>query len=207
MPERKIVNQPPAAKACGPNPILKAPHPNDITDRGPPPVPDPVGSHTLIGRALVKAISVDPVAIANFQPDDLTIKIGEAVCAGLTNVRAIATALHMDEKSIIPVLNDPITMAWLSQRIEALFRCRAGLVDAALYMRAIAGDIGAIKLFYERHKMMGDKTLNVHYSGGVDVRGIPTDELARIVADKARVLPAEFRVLSENEPRNEPPKP
>lgn len=203
MSERKIVDQPGRVRgrqAIGATrPVAPAPHPNDVSDVRPDVIsPDPL-KNTLIRRSMEKAFFIDPVELAKFVPSPEVLKVGEAICAGLTNVHAIRQAASLDEATVLGVVNDPVAMLWISQRIEALFRCRAGIVDAALYMRAVAGDIGAIKLFFERHKMMGEKTVNVVHSGGVDVRAIPTDELAKIVADKARALPAEFRVISEGE--------
>lgn len=147
-------------------------------------------------RGISNAFNVDPMEVARFQPTPEVVKVGEAVAAGLVQARTISVAAGINQEAVIAILNDPVAMVWISQRIEALFRYRAGLVDAALFQRAIAGETAAIKLFFERHKIMSDqKTVQHVYSGGVDVRGLPTDDLRKLVADKARMLPAEFRVL------------
>lgn len=154
-----------------------------------------------VARAFAAAFTVDPLEVARYQPTPEATKLGEAIATGLVNLQALVTATGLPRDTVVGLMNDPVVMLWISQRIESLFRYRAGLVDAALFMRAVAGDVTAIKLFFERHKILTDqKTLNVHYSGGVDVRGLPTDELRKIVADKARMLPAEFRLLSESKP-------
>jgi hypothetical protein len=138
------------------------------------------------------------MAVAAFQPTPDDIKVGEAISAGLVHVPSITAAAGIEKAAVMAVLNNPVAMLWISQRIEALFRYRAGLVDAALFMRAVGGDVTAIKLFFERHKIMSqEKNVNLNVTGGIDVRGLPTDELRKIIADKARILPAEFKVLSE----------
>lgn len=201
--ERKIVVSEPALPPPRPSvgkpgkkrrPDIR-PTQHDISAAAPEPVrPD---RRNPVRLAMAHAFNVDPMEVARFQPTEAVTRVGEAIASGLTNPRAIQTAAGLGPEAVQGVLNDPVAMIWISQRIEALFKYRAGLVDAALFMRAIAGDTTAIKLFYERMKIMdaGSKTLNVHYSGGVDVRSLPTDELRKIVMDKARMLPAEFRVL------------
>lgn len=201
--ERKIVATEPAPPPPRPSvgkpgkrrrPDIR-PTEHDVSAAAPEPArPD---CRNPVRLAMAHAFNVDPMEVAKFQPTEAVTKVGEAIASGLTNPRAIQTAAGLGPEAVQNVLNDPVAMIWISQRIEALFRYRAGLVDAALFMRAVAGDTTAIKLFYERMKIMeaGNKTLNVVYSGGVDVRSLPVDELKRIVADKARMLPAEFRVL------------
>lgn len=212
MPEERKIVETPAAPPP-PQPVRgqkgKRRHPDlrptehDISAAKPSPVH--TDTRNPVRVAMAHAFNVDPMEVAKFQPSEDVTKVGEAVASGLTNPVAIMTAAGISKQAVQNVLNDPIAMVWISQRIEALFRYRAGLVDAALFMRAVAGDTTAIKLFYERMKIMdaGSKTLNVHYSGGVDVRSLPVDELKKIVLDKARMLPAEFRVLESKPVEND----
>jgi hypothetical protein len=213
--ERRIVASEPAPPPPRPSTGKKGkkrrpdlrPAEQDVSAAAPEPArPD---SRNPVRLAMSHAFNVDPMEVAKFQPSEAVTKVGEAIASGLTHPRAIQTAAGLGPEAVQNVLNDPVAMIWISQRIEALFRYRAGLVDAALFMRAVAGDTTAIKLFYERMKIMdaGSKTLNVHYSGGVDVRSLPTDDLKKIVADRARMLPAEFRVLESKPAVDEAPKP
>jgi len=181
-------------KGKKPNPIPR-PRGGDLT-AGPVPAHSP--GPQLLMQTLAKSFHVAPEDLAKFVPTDADMKIGEAIAAGVTAPSGLVTATGLEKEAVTATLNNPVAMLWISQRLEALFKFRAGLVDAALFMRAMAGDVAAIKLFFERHRLLTDqKTLNVVYSGGVDVRALPTDELQKIVQDRARMLPAEFRVLGQ----------
>lgn len=155
---------------------------------------------TTPGPALVKAwkeaLHVTEAEKRQFIPTELTIQVGEAILGGATSPSEIAAAATVSEPRIRSVLSDPVAMAWVSQQIYELFRHRAGIIDAALYVRAAAGDIAAIKLFYERMGQLNqDKTVHHVVSGGIDISGLEIEDLRRIVADDAHLIPAEYRLL------------
>jgi len=152
------------------------------------------------GPALVKAwreaMNVTEAEKRQFIPTELTIQVGEAILSGATSPAEMAAAAGVSEGRIRGVLSDPVGMAWVSQQIYELYRHRTGIVDAALYARASAGDIAAIKLFYERMGQLNqDKTVHHVVSGGIDISGLEIEDLRRIVADDAHLIPAEYRLL------------
>jgi hypothetical protein len=146
-----------------------------------------------------RAADLTPEQVECFKPTEVDISVGEALLAGNTQASRIAEYSGLDAAQVRDTLNNPIAMAWLSRQITALFTHRAALVDALLYQRAMTGDLAAIKLFYDRMRLL-DKSMEIKhaYSGEVSLKQIPDDELARMVQDKARLLPAEFRVISQD---------
>lgn len=151
-----------------------------------------------IVEAWKAALEVSELQVAQFVPWDSVIRVGEAILAGATSSMRIADMENMEKEDVRGVLQSPIAMAWISRQIYAHFQHRAGIVDSALYHKAVTGDIAAMKLFYERMgKMQNERTLNVRVSGGLDVSTLSDDDLQRLVRDKQRLLPAEFRILEE----------
>jgi hypothetical protein len=145
-----------------------------------------------------RAADLSPDQIEGYRPTPEDLKVGEALLAGNTTLARIAEYTSLSGDECKATLNSPLAMAWLSRQISALFCTRAALIDATLYTRAMTGDLAAIKLFYDRMRLL-DKGMEIKhtYSGEVSLKNVPDDELTRIVQDKARLLPAEFRVLNQ----------
>jgi hypothetical protein len=156
--------------------------------------------NTLLRKSWEKAISVSERDIAGFVPTDADIGIGEAILAGGQTVDTICKLSGLKIDRVKAVMTNPVAMAWISKQIYHLFQHRASIIDAALYMRAAGGDVQAMKLFYERMHQLGprEQNINVNYSGGVNIQALQDDELERIVNEKRRLLPAEFRRLAES---------
>jgi len=167
-------------------------------DNKPSLVPANSRAGSALRNAWERAVSVTERDIAAFIPTDDVISIGESVLAGAQTLDVFCKMTGLKVPEVKAVLGNPVAMAWISKQIYHLFQHRAAIIDAALYQRAAGGDVQAIKLFYERMGQL-DRTqnINVNYSGGVNIQALADDELERIVREKRRLLPAEFRRLSE----------
>lgn len=148
-------------------------------------------------RSLQDALSITEQEVSAYLPTEVDIQVGEALVSGASTMVGIQGYCGIERNRIKATLNNPVAMAWISRQVEALFKTRVAIVDAAVYLRAAGGDTTAAKLFYERFKLLTSQSVRVDhvYSGGVNISALPDDELARIVREKTRLLPAEFRLL------------
>lgn len=107
------------------------------------------------------------------------------------------TGLSTDQ--VREVLGTPVVMAWVSRQIYSHISHRLGLVDSALFARALRGEIGAIKLLYERlGRLSKDISVKHEYSGSVNIKALTEADLFRLVQDKMRIIDVE----STETPRN-----
>lgn len=151
-----------------------------------------------VQKAWERALEVSDIDVAKFIPSKAVIDVGEALLAGQLSVEMIANFSGHTPLVVRHVMVNPVAMAWISRQIHQLFRHRAGIVDAALYQRAVAGDVNAIKLFYFRMGQLADeKTVHHTYSGGVRLDTLNDEDLRKLIKDKNATLPAEFTVISE----------
>lgn len=176
--------------------ILRAEGISDPSDKAVP-APLPMPPLTLSGFS--GALGVTDREVELYKPTEDVLKVGAAFLAGHSSIGAIKTYTGLESAQVRAVFDSAVAMQWVSRRTEALFRSRAAVIDTALYLRAAAGDLKAIELFYKRMKLLEESTkrVEINYSGGVNLTAVSDDELARIVRDKTRLLPAEFKVLDD----------
>lgn len=151
----------------------------------------------VLTHAFEIAHTIQPEDIERFTPEPLHASVAEAILAGATTITKIDAFLGVTDRTTSRVLRDPLAMAWISQQIERHFRHRVGLVDAALFTRAVEGDVSAIRLFFERYGKLQDRR-TVEYTGSVDVRHLSDADLARVVRDKSQQLPVPVDVAFES---------
>lgn len=187
--------------------LLRPPGMNDPSDARLPAVPAKVPPLTLSG--LTKALGVTERDLETFVPNEHHLKVGEAFLAGHSALGPICTYSGLTEDEVKAVLNDCCAMQWISRRTEALFKSRVAVIDCALYLRAAAGDLRAMELFYKRMRLLEEATkrVEVSYSGGINLTAVSDDELARIVADKTKLLPAEFKLIESKSVKDESAEP
>lgn len=155
----------------------------------------------VVRKGWEMAAGVPEQDIMSFIPTDLVLRVGEGFLAGQRSIDTLQKFTGATRDEVREVLMNPVAMAWLSRQIYCLFQNRTAIIDAQLYQRAAAGDLQAIKMFYERMDRLptNKKEINVNYSGGVDVRNISDEELKQIIQEKKRLLPAEFRIINDPE--------
>lgn len=147
-----------------------------------------------ITAAWNRAHDVAPADIDAFEPADNVIRVGEALLGGATTLKRISEYSNITVEQVKEVLNNPLAMGWLSRQTAALMTHHACIVDAVLYQRAITGDLAAMKLFYERMKLMQNTQKIEHqYSGKVELKQVSDSDLKKLVEDGIRTLPGEFR--------------
>lgn len=167
-----------------------------IRDPGPPPGARrgpgrPRKRSQLLTAAWQSAATVDPVAVAAYTPSEPDMAVGLALLGGARLIDELVTATKLTREEVDAVLCSPVRMAWISSQVYTHFQQRAAMVDTALYSRAVAGDVGAIRLFYERMgKMTTDRKVAVTVSGGINVSALSDGDLRKLIADGNAQLPA-----------------
>ena len=156
--------------------------------------PDQVPKRLNVTSSLVeawrRAAYVTPQEIAAYVPTELDFHLGEALVGGHLTLTELANACGVPPTTIREALASPVRMAYLSGVVQAHFQHRLAMVDAALFQRAMAGDIRAIQLFLERHgKLSKHIQVNHHYSGGVDLKTVSDEELRKLISDVDSRLP------------------
>jgi hypothetical protein len=142
------------------------------------------------------ALDVSEAEIAGHIPTELDAAVAEALLAGHLTTEKIAESLGRPQTEVAALISSPVAMAWISRAMYQVLNHRLALVDAAMFTRAVSGDVSAAKLVYERVRALDNaKRVDVHYSGGVNFSAMTTEDLERILHDKERTIPTEFKVL------------
>lgn len=148
-----------------------------------------VSGHQIVGarsrhvrQSFMAAAHVTPLDVAQYLPSGIEAEIGEGLLAGQCSIESLVTWTGQPREVIKAILANPVACAWISKAIYAHFQHRACMVDAALYRRAIAGDVQAIKLFYDRMKLAGAVT-NIKHTHSIDLTALSDDDLKRLIKD------------------------
>ncbi len=154
----------------------------------------------LLVKAWQRATQVDEREVQAHIPTTSEIKVAEALVNTAGSLQSICDHTGLQPGTVRGVLADPTAVAWISRQIAAQVQNRLGLIDAALFRSASAGNIAAIRLFYERF----DKLARI--AGGVSITQVnygamPDDDLRRLAT--ARI--AEFSRIIDASPAPGPP--
>lgn len=143
-------------------PPRKAP---DRPPADPPPVQPEKGRRpsdkrqlsVALQRIATRGLQTTEDEIRAYQPTELAVAVAEAMLSGCVTFKAMAKHLSeaYDQKigpdTISKCLRDPTTCAWVSRQVHQAIGLRLGLVDMAMLERAIAGNVAAAKLLYQRY--------------------------------------------------------
>jgi hypothetical protein len=154
----------------------------------------------LMVQAWRDALSVTPQAVASYKPVPLDMQIAEALLAGMSSPQDLATFAGVPRTAVTDLLRDSLAMAWISKQVHAHMEHRLGLVDAALFNLAVAGNLTAIRTVYDRlGKLQHIREVNHHhnYSGGIDLTALTLEDLRKLAADKARVIDVPYKIIEE----------
>lgn len=157
-----------------------------------------------VRKAWARAAEVDDRAIENYRPRKFDYQIAEALLSGAVSGPEIAMHLGLAEPDAVwAALREPVRAAWISRQLTHHFQHRLAFVDAALFKKAIAGNVNAIKLYLQRHAFLGKESSgqqhqHVHFH---ETRGLSNDDLDKIIREKARRL----NILYDGDERPEDP--
>lgn len=142
-----------------------------------------------LSRALAKmaarSLDVDKDDIRSYLPTELDLQMAEAMIAGKSNFTEIAKHIGTDASIVSRAMKDPTRCAWLSDQLHRIVGKRMGLVDAALMLRALSGDVRAIKLYYERFDGIVHRSHVVHTNIDFDPSQLTDADLDTVLRNEA----------------------
>lgn len=112
-----------------------------------------------------RSVVAEPEEIASYRPREIDVSICESMLAGAGTFTEIAEASACSPGLVSQALRDPVACGWISQQVHRAIHTRLGLVDAAVYRRAVAGDIRAADLLYRRWGGIVDRSISLHLDG------------------------------------------
>lgn len=154
--------------------------PNEKSPRKARKKPVPASLAKMYDRAL---LATDE-EVHRFQPTELIVKISEAYLSGHLSHKEIAEHVGVGAHTVSQVMRDPVTSAWVAKHMHSIVRQRLGLIDAAMFHRALTGDVSAAKLMFERYGKMVKRSMHVQVGGATDFSQFETDDLKKIIAAK-----------------------
>lgn len=163
----------------------------NVDSRGRPLAPVRAKAVTALTKAWKDALSVTPHDVAGFIPTERELSVAEALLDGQLTPSAIQAATDLTLAEVKSVFGDPVAMAWISRQIDQLCQHRLGLVDAAMFARAVAGDVTAAKLVYERVgkiRKLGAVNVFSHGNTQINLSGLSNDDLKKLIAEDERTL-------------------
>lgn len=122
-----------------------------------------------LSRLAERAVSATPDQLRTYAPREIDLRIAEVLLSGqlpAVSFKAIAEELEVSPAFVSKTLKDPVACGWIFQSVHREIRHRLGMVDAAVFMRAAAGDVRAAALLYKRYGEMVDRSLHLHANVG-----------------------------------------
>lgn len=145
--------------------------------------------------------------IRTFQPGASEQEIAEAMLAGALTFQEIADAIGKSPPWVSERLKDPLLCAWASRMVHQHISNRIGMIDSAMFRRAIAGDVRAADLLYKRYGAAADIKLNVNVGAG-DNLDLMSDRALDALLARARIRGEVIDVTEESRnQRDEAPAP
>lgn len=163
------------------------PNPNpNAPSRGPAIAPSVPMKQTQYLRVLAKrAADVPPEDVDRYIPSEAVLRCTEVILGGTVRRIDIAEQLGVAPETVGMYLADPVACAWVMRQISNTIGDRLALVDAAMYSRALGGDVAAAKLIFERYAPAVQTHRHLLQVGGNDELSKLSDaELMRLAASK-----------------------
>lgn len=138
-----------------------------------------------LARLYRKALTVSDEAIQTYRPTELVVKCTEAYLEGCSTQKDIAEKLDQSPATVSAALREPVACAWIAKNLNQIISQRLGLVDAALFSRAMTGDPAACKLLYSRYGQLESRHVHVNVDAGtIDYSSMTTEQLEKMAAAK-----------------------
>lgn len=139
-----------------------------------------------VSKITERALQVRFEDVLAYEPTPLAIGVGRAIMAGTLKTPAIARLCSVPELRISQLKKDPVFCAWLSLRMSEDAKMRVGFVDNAVLAAAMAGNVQAARLYYDRHHPMVKAVAHAHvHTSDTDYSRMSDEELQRLLAAEA----------------------
>jgi hypothetical protein len=144
-----------------------------------------------------RTLFVTPDDIRVYRPNEDVQALAGAMVSGAIMYQEMADRLGWPLTKVRKAFEDPVAIAWACQESHKAISTRLGQVDAAVFRRALAGDVRAAKLLYERYGEMVQRVETIS-SKGPDYSKFSTEDLLSIlVHERRQVRDVEAEVVDE----------
>jgi hypothetical protein len=142
----------------------------------------PVSMRRMFERALV----APEVEVEAYQPTPMALDIADGYLSGARTHAELQEHTGHARATISATMRDPVVCAWISKNLHAAVQQRLGLIDAAMFSTAVAGNVPAAKLCFERYGQIVDRKIvqHVHTDTGIPFDEMPTEDLEQIVKSR-----------------------
>jgi len=169
---------------------MRVPVPKNSGEKRRPVFPVP-----LLRRLAVRGLDVSPQDLMTFKPDAIDVLIARAFQGGHFNTEDIqayaaqvSPSTELSASTIEQRLLEPVRFAWYTQRFLMAMNGLSSAVLAAVYRRALTGDLRAASVF-------------LHYAQSVQppAMPVPMTPAEAAAADAAAAAQSEEVVVDESE--------
>lgn len=151
--------------------------------RRPTPIKNSIAERALqLGRVLSDAE-------LPYAPSNTDWLILAAVLNGAVYTNEIAKQAQITPEEVLRRMLQPAFARWLSQQVEAELPNRLGLVDLAVYSRALkTGDVSRARYLAERFGKMRRRAASNHLHLHLSLEKLSDEQLQKLVEEKRRLL-------------------
>jgi len=142
----------------------------------------PAGMRRMFERALIAPVE----DVEAYQPTPMALDVADAYLSGCRTHAEIEEHTGHARATISKTMRDPVVCAWISKNLHAAVQQRLGLIDAAMFSTAVAGNVPAAKLCFERYGQITKKqeVRHVHTGTGIPFDEMPTEDLEQIAKSR-----------------------
>jgi Bacterial regulatory proteins, lacI family len=147
----------------------------------------------------VRAATITPQELQAYEPTAEDMAIAETMLAGNVLLQDIAREANLSPSTVSAILRDPTRCAYICHQVHKLVETRLGMIDAAMFQRAVAGSERAAEVMYKRYdgikQVQRTETVgNLEKMSIADLKSLvkeavhmieATDAIFKVVDDKA----------------------
>jgi len=115
-----------------------------------------------LSRIAERGMTVTEEEIRTYTPGETDLAVAEAMLGGALTFQEIAESIGRSPALVSDKLKCPVLCAWVSRAVHQQISHRLGMIDAAMYRRALGGDVRAADLLYKRYGAAADIKVNVN---------------------------------------------
>jgi hypothetical protein len=115
-----------------------------------------------LARIAERGMVVREADIRSYLPGEQDLLIAEAMLGGALTFAEIAESIGRAPATVSEALKCPILCAWVSRAVHQQIHTRLGMLDAAMYRRALGGDVRAYEALMKRYGQAKSLHLNVN---------------------------------------------
>jgi hypothetical protein len=115
-----------------------------------------------LARIAERGMTISEEEIRMFQPGETELLISEAMLGGALTFKEIAESIKRSPALVSEKLKDGVFCAWCARAVHQQIHTRLGMLDAAMYRRALGGDVRAYEALMKRYGKSADLKVVAH---------------------------------------------